>query len=405
MKILLFLMSTLLCTNINANIDVKRANDVNYTLGTHLEAEDFAEGLTKITNNINASNGEAIDAGADVIFELPVCYSVADVSLFALASVALLNSLGVVDYILFGSENGSIEEVLDIAELMQADEYVQLYNSSFEERNCNKRIDALKRMGYSNYSEYVNQPNNMLGINYVTALKKIHFNIVPLTHKRVGQAYMDTEFEGVEGDKVFSSASAIRKCINDAWINDEDLPAKLEKCVPKTVYNWMENNWKKSFPIFSRDFWNLIKREILISSEEKLNEIEGIDKDVAHYIKAHVDEATEYGHFISKFVRDNVNVNPDRRLYRILTKQLKKDLDFYIENGIIFYAKVLGMSSKAKSLMEMIEGKSCVPIIDEKSKRRADMSMFGKKQLANDIEADCLYRAVLQAKFCEEENK
>ena len=35
MKILLFLMSTLLCTNINANIDVKRANDVNYILGTH----------------------------------------------------------------------------------------------------------------------------------------------------------------------------------------------------------------------------------------------------------------------------------------------------------------------------------------------------------------------------------
>ena len=65
MKILLFLMSTLLCTNINANIDVKRANDVNYTLGTHLEAEDFAEGLTEITDNANASNGEAIDAGAD----------------------------------------------------------------------------------------------------------------------------------------------------------------------------------------------------------------------------------------------------------------------------------------------------------------------------------------------------
>ena len=65
MKTLLFLMGALLCTNINAGVDVKRSNDANYKLGTHLEAEAYAEGLTKITNNTNASNGEAIDAGAD----------------------------------------------------------------------------------------------------------------------------------------------------------------------------------------------------------------------------------------------------------------------------------------------------------------------------------------------------
>ena len=45
------------------NINPLNANDTNYILGTHLEAEDFANNLTVINNNPNASNKKAIDAG------------------------------------------------------------------------------------------------------------------------------------------------------------------------------------------------------------------------------------------------------------------------------------------------------------------------------------------------------
>ena len=44
---------------------VRNANETYYVLGTHLEAEDFAQNLTVINNNKNASGKKAIDAGSN----------------------------------------------------------------------------------------------------------------------------------------------------------------------------------------------------------------------------------------------------------------------------------------------------------------------------------------------------
>ena len=51
----------------------------------------------------------AIDCGADFVFEIPTVFACASAETFALGSVALLDSLGFVDEICFGSEEGNLE--------------------------------------------------------------------------------------------------------------------------------------------------------------------------------------------------------------------------------------------------------------------------------------------------------
>jgi predicted nucleotidyltransferase len=69
----------------------------------------------------------AVYYGADLVIELPVCFATADLPEFALGGVSILNQLGVVDHILFGSECGDISSLQAIAEVMCTDSYKAAY--------------------------------------------------------------------------------------------------------------------------------------------------------------------------------------------------------------------------------------------------------------------------------------
>ena len=60
----------------------------------------------------------ALMCGAGAVFELPVCYATGSAELFALGSVSLLESLGIVDSICFGSECNDLPILEQLAELL-----------------------------------------------------------------------------------------------------------------------------------------------------------------------------------------------------------------------------------------------------------------------------------------------
>jgi len=65
-----------------------------------------------------ARTAMALSSGVDLVIELPVVYAIASAEFFAWASVKLLDSLGIVDCICFGSEIGHIAPLNAIAEIL-----------------------------------------------------------------------------------------------------------------------------------------------------------------------------------------------------------------------------------------------------------------------------------------------
>lgn len=341
----------------------------------------------------------AIQTGADVVIELPVCYSIADLPLFSFAAVRLLDALGVVDNILFGSETGNIEDITELALLMKSDEYSKKFMDSSEKRNFNKRIDALKKMGYHKYAEYVNQPNNLLGINYIQALREINSNIIPLTHQRIGQAYMDCDMPSGSEEKIYSSASAVRKTLNDTWNKKEEFPVILKNSLPEIVFNWMEKNWNITFPIFFNDFWEIIKSKINSSAIKELAEIDGMNEEIASFMKKTLKLFDEYDEFKVNFENEIINVNLERRLFRILTEQKKSDIEHFIRNGTVFYARVLAISVDAEDLIKKIKSRASVVVFEDGENIEHLLGNIEKKQLYNDAISDAIYEQVYQCKF------
>lgn len=154
----------------------------------------------------------AVRSGADLVIELPVQYCLSSAEYFAEGAVWLLNSLNAVDELSFGSECG------DVAELQKALETVETVAVSRADE-----IRAIMEKGYTypralssvingideKAADIISEPNNLLAIEYMRALKKFSSRMKPFTVKRKNVAH-----DGLTPENGFASASFIRDRIS-----------------------------------------------------------------------------------------------------------------------------------------------------------------------------------------------
>ena len=155
----------------------------------------------------------AIACGADVVIELPFAYATASAEFFASGAVTLLDSLGSIDYLVFGAECDDIAMLSTAADILleEPPAFKQTLTSclssgmSFPAARARAFIDCGGTDG-------IFTPNNTLGIEYIKALKRLSSHMVPVAVSRMGSGYNDTEYSAVKG---FISASAFRAAVAD----------------------------------------------------------------------------------------------------------------------------------------------------------------------------------------------
>ncbi len=148
--------------------------------------------------------GLAVKCGIDLVIELPVSRCLSSAEGFAAGAVSLLDSLGCVEELSFGSECGDTEE------LKAAGKSVKAAAESEELFRLMKQGDtypkALCRLLDDETAEMISQPNNLLAVEYICAIEKLNGSIKPFTVKRQGASH--DSFNTAEN---FASASYIRR--------------------------------------------------------------------------------------------------------------------------------------------------------------------------------------------------
>ena len=166
----------------------------------------------------------AVRSGADLVIELPVQYSLASAENFASGAVHLLDSLGAVDELSFGSECGDTQKLLkametvDLAALTHADEIKSIMEKGYTyPRALNSVVN-----GYDpEAAAVIAEPNNTLAVEYLRALKRSGSAMEPFTVMREKAAH-----DGTEASDGFASASMLREMIEngesiDSFTTDE----------------------------------------------------------------------------------------------------------------------------------------------------------------------------------------
>ena len=123
----------------------------------------------------------ALRCGADLVLELPAPYSSASAEDFATGAVRLLDRLGGVDVLAFGSECGDLDALTSAAELLLSDAYREALTAASEE---DSHARTAEKLAASLGGALPTRPNDLLGVMYLKALRAEGSSIRPFTYRR-----------------------------------------------------------------------------------------------------------------------------------------------------------------------------------------------------------------------------
>ncbi len=354
----------------------------------------------------------ALSNGVDLILELPVCYATASAEYFAHGAVSLLNRLGIVDYLCFGSECGDISLLEEAAAFLlntppSFDEHLQAYlreGLTYPAARGKALQHYLEEQHPDHSAALVNvltEPNNILGIEYMKALRRLDSKITPKTIQRISAHYHDLDLSKEESTAfTISSATAIRRAIFSKGLKTDSYFEEIYHSVPTDVFHELKKHHQMKYPISEEDFSQVIKYKLLYESKQTLCEYLDISEDLADRFKKYSSSTKTISELAQDLKTKNLTLTRvNRAMLHMLLNIKTKTVEEYNRMGYTQYARVLGVKQEASHLLRKIEHNEGIPIITKVSKAERQLSPIAFGMLKEDILAAHLYNQVVYEKY------
>lgn len=264
-------------------------------------------------------------------------------------AVKLLENLKVVDTMSFGTETSDFAALNNIATILTEEpkEYTNFLKEELKKGASFPKARELALIKYINddvrYKNILNNPNNILGVEYLKALKANKSTITPIAIKREKVYYNDNK---IVDD--FASATAIRKLLLD-----KDFQG-LIKVVPRECYNILSKEYEVGNIVF--DIQRFEKEIFYALRKMTITEISELP-DVSEGLENTIKNAANFCNNIFDFINMvKTKRYTQTRIQRILLFALlgitKKDVQ--ASKRVVPYARVLGFNEKGKLLLSGI---------------------------------------------------
>lgn len=338
----------------------------------------------------------ALMGGADLVLELPVCFATGSAEYFASGAIALLNQLGCVDAICFGSECGDIVPLKNVAHALvnETDDYKKILKSKLKNGSTYPvaRNAALAETmdGFIPYDMVLGFPNNILGIEYIKALIRQNSSIEPFTNQRIGSDYHSYRLA-----EAFSSAISIRQSL----FMKDDLEL-VRPQLPSATYQVMEEDFHKTFPVFDADFSSMLKFKLLLEREKGFTEYMDVTKAISDKLVRNTFKMQGFDEFCDLLkTKDVTYARISRCLSHILLDIYAEEVAQYMDSGIVFYARALGFNENAAPLSKAIKKNASIPLITKTTSAPANLYPLGRKQFEHDVHAAHIYECIAGTKY------
>ncbi len=382
---------------------------------------DFTQRGTPAILDKYARTRMALACGADLVLELPVRFACASAEAFAGGAVSILDSLGCVDWLCFGSECGHLEELELAAELL-----LELENDPL----CQKRLQeglrrglsfpaarnaALEGIGDASCLRLLQSPNNILGTEYLKALKKRKSPIRPVTIPRLGSGYHDEALN----KEAPSSATAIRALLRGGKGLDAVRPY-----VPKTVWAVWEEESQKGGLLTELDFSGLLHYRLLMLEQDRLTRFQeppgskgegrgtelknpfssfaDVSGDLADKILRSISAFQDWNQFCSLLQsRDLTWTRVSRCMAHILLGLKQKELEASRRDGFASYIRILGFSKNAadSGLLSLIKRSAATAPLAKLADAEKRLPAQALPLLEEEIRASHIYQSVSSQKY------
>ncbi|MDK2990985.1 MAG: hypothetical protein PWP48_218 [Clostridiales bacterium] len=327
----------------------------------------------------------ALAAGIDLVIELPTVYAVQSAEQFAFGAIKLLDSIGIVDYLCFGSESGDISALTSAADVLYDEPYALQQAIKQHLANGLSYPHAVSEAlsSYAHLSIKLT-PNNTLAIEYLKALKELGSSIKPITIQRLHSSYNSAVLEGE-----ISSATSIRRAIFE---NGPEYDG-IRDAIPDFAYSILSDAFAKGYGPVSLDSIGLIILYALRNMPKQfLKDVLDISEGLEHRIKKAAILAGDLQTLINSIkTKRYTQTRIQRAIIHAMLGMSNNVMDELTSNGGPQYIRVLGFSEKGKQLLPYISSKSSLPLLSKAADYRSILSPPGRKLFEIEIKATDLY--------------
>lgn len=276
----------------------------------------------------------ALANGVDLVIELPVFYSSQSAEIFAKGAVGILEELKC-ESMVFGSESGKIDELKRISTLQESEEF----KIKLKERL--KSGDSYPTAHSSTMKEILGESelnsNDILGLEYIKAIRYWKSSIIPMTLKREKVGYHDTN---IVGD--FASATKIREHLKK---NEE-----ISSIVTQESFNTLK---EYSNFTYMENFYPFIRYE-LIKNSNNLSDIQDMEIGFENRLLENAIKSINYDEFFKSISNRRYTTG---RVQRVLTHTLlalTTNITEEVKKSIP-YVRVLGFNSKGREYLSYLK--------------------------------------------------
>lgn len=297
----------------------------------------------------------ALEAGADLVVELPTVFALSPAERFAEGGVRLLKNMGLITDLAFGAEQGDIGKLSQLAEFLAEEppefkRYLQ-YHLREGDSYPKARFEALRDMGADGdvLSDLV-KPNNILAVEYLRSLKKLAPHIQPVPVERVGGGYNDDYLTGE-----YSSATAIRNAILEG--NHQVLSA-----MPLFVSGAMQ--FDPQFPLTANDIGPMLLYAFRNMSAETIRKLPDVKEGLENSLLRAAASCPDAESFFEAVKTKRYTMARVKRIAMNGLLGINNDLvqDMYASDDNL-YIRVLGLRRDARALLSAMSSISKTPII------------------------------------------
>ncbi len=360
----------------------------------------------------------ALRSGADLVLELPVPFATGSAEYFAAGAVSILDKLGIVDFLCFGSESTDVSLMTRVASIFteEPEAFSRLLKDllakgcSYPAARSQALLDYLSEENYSpetidQVGSLIAAPNNILGIEYIKALMRRRSSIRPVAIQRTSD-YLSKALSAP-----YCSSSAIRHVLQTRSVGAAFSMAQalktIRSCVPEEAYSVMAENFGYSLPILADDFSSILLYKLLSCGGADLTDYLDISPELENRIKGCLTEITSFTGFINAVkCRQYTRTRISRALLHVLLDIKVTDIARYKADDYVPYARVLGFKKSAAPLLKAIKKNSSIPMITKMADAENYLTDLGADMLSQEVFASNLYQSVVFHKYsCRTKNE
>ena len=303
----------------------------------------------------------AVSDGVDLVLELPTVFAVRSAQYFATGGIQLLHRLGIVDHLSFGAEEANLSLLQTAAEALESHSVIDRLKQNLKDGKpyAAAMADALVSQACTTGS-LIKSPNNILGIEYLRALKKYAPNMNALPIHRIGSRYHDTEMSGK-----YSSATALRLALRQSVTLGVDALTALPDFATQIIGELYASGWAPTNPTHLDP---AILSRIRRLTNQQLRTTPELSEGLENRLRKTADQS---GTVADLLLRLKSKRYPYSRLQRILAHLLlgttARQLAEFDAAGPL-YARVLALNSRGQRALRLISQHADIPIITKTTK-------------------------------------